>query len=229
IFIDGLDEIDRAGAEDTFTLVSLVKAWGSLSEVKLCVSSRPEQPFESRLQDFSGMRVQDLTERDIRKFTHESITDNFSPSRTTSVHERDLSGLVDHIVDKANGVFLWVRLVVSSIRKGLIESDDWNTLTTLIDELPESLSELYEIMWIRANGEHKIYRAQAAACLGLLLYESDISCMDLVLACKPSSQRSLFGGGKVLTEGDICRHFRSSCLNLLSRCGGLVESQDYPD
>jgi hypothetical protein len=234
IFIDGLDEIDRAGADEAVGLMSLINTWAALNDIKLCISSRPEQPFEGKFRAYPRLRVQDLTEHDIQKYTHESINgilqqDNEAPSQlsslpsTTSDLEHNSSRLVDHIVARANGVFLWVCLVVSSIRKGLFESDDWDTLITLINDLPGDLSELYETMWKRANGECKRRRTQAAAYLRLLLFATNATWMDLVMASNQSSLDSFYRGGTSLAEADLYHNFRTSCHPVVARCGGLVE------
>ena len=52
--------------------------------------------------------------------------------------------MVDEIVDKADGVFLWVVLVVRSILLGLANRDEMDDLERRLHELPSKLECLFE-------------------------------------------------------------------------------------
>ncbi|KAF2800147.1 hypothetical protein K505DRAFT_221910, partial [Melanomma pulvis-pyrius CBS 109.77] len=70
---------------------------------------------------------------------------------------------------RTDGVFLWARLVVTSIRNGLIKYDDWEMLLQRVNVLPDKLSELYNDMWKRLNGDTELHRATSALYFKLLL------------------------------------------------------------
>lgn len=104
LFIDGLDEFNG----DPIDAIELVKGMaGANSNVKLCVSSRPWIQFERAfgMQDKWKLYMQDLTREDMVKYATDLLGDRGRQSRS----------LVDMIVEKAEGVFLWVFLVLRNI------------------------------------------------------------------------------------------------------------------
>ena len=115
-FIDGLDEYD--GEPDH--IISVLKSLRDWSDVKLCVSSRPYNEFRDafgRPSD-SQMALEDLTREDIKSYVQSTLEEN---PRFKVLKARDdrTQDLVQVIVEKAQGVFLWVILVVKSLLQGL--------------------------------------------------------------------------------------------------------------
>lgn len=49
-------------------------------------------------------------------------------------------------MEKANGIFLWVKLVVSSLVRGLQNRDEISDLRVRVNNLPDGLSSLYTVM-----------------------------------------------------------------------------------
>ena len=66
--------------------------------------------------------------------------------------------LVDELVSRASGVFLWVYVVVQSLLDGLESRDKIANLVIRIRELPTGLNELFSLMLGRISLKH---RAQA--------------------------------------------------------------------
>ncbi|TPX17911.1 uncharacterized protein E0L32_003012 [Thyridium curvatum] len=198
IFIDGLDEIKRKSPDEAPGLLRTIDILRTLSNVKFCVSSRPEAFFERRLQGHPLLRLQDLNEEDIRHYVESALEDlshqfdwlatkqnytessskkdDFSAdelSEATSVedelHYSTKTRIINLIVFKAQGVFLWVALVVRSVISGLNNRDDWGNLYGRIRELDDDLAMLYNSMWKRLNEDTKVYREQAAFYLQVVL------------------------------------------------------------
>ena len=72
------------------------------------------------------------------------------------------------IIRKAEGVFLWVRIVVRSLLTGLQNGDELSDIQHRVDELPEGLEHLYMHMFARRepkyrNRSSRILRVVAAA------------------------------------------------------------------
>ncbi|KAJ0323942.1 hypothetical protein COL5a_008058 [Colletotrichum fioriniae] len=63
IFIDGLDEFDG----DHEKMIKMIRSWAESvpEDIKLCVSSREWEVFRQRLINLPGIRLQDVTSRDI--------------------------------------------------------------------------------------------------------------------------------------------------------------------
>jgi hypothetical protein len=70
--------------------------------------------------------------------------------------------LVSSIVEKANGVFFWVFLVVRSVREGLHEGDSVAIMRERVDELPSDLEAYFTLMLKRIP---KVYRKRTYRAL----------------------------------------------------------------
>jgi 23S rRNA C2498 (ribose-2'-O)-methylase RlmM len=76
--------------------------------------------------------------------------------------------LIEEIATAANGVFLWVKLVVSSLLKGLGNHDQVSDLQARLRILPKKLEELYVHMVLRVDESYqkeasRLYELVAAA------------------------------------------------------------------
>jgi hypothetical protein len=151
IFLDGLDEIDHEDGDGLYDLLQQIHRLHVLPNIKLCVSSRPEALITEELERFPGFRLQDLNEHDITIYAWDTLTPVWQEASSLYQKEDGLTSLVSLILHKVDGVFLWVRLVVSSIRNGLIKYDDWDMLLRRVDILPRKLSDLYNDMWQHLN------------------------------------------------------------------------------
>ena len=105
-FIDGLDEYDGDSA-DIVGVIDSLRAW---PEIKLCISSRPWNEFTdafSRPSD-PDLALELLTKSDVIRYVVDTLTSNPHFEKL----DREQLDLVSEIVKKAQGVFLWVVLVV---------------------------------------------------------------------------------------------------------------------
>ena len=143
LFIDGLDEFD--GNHDV--LIRLLKDTLAINHnVKLCVSSRPWDIFADAFHHSASLRLQDLTYEDMKSHTSSKL---HADPRFVLLQEREseyAQNLVENIVSKASGVFLWVRLVVSSLLAGVGHGDRIVDLQNRLDLLPPELEQLYDKM-----------------------------------------------------------------------------------
>lgn len=116
LFIDGLDEFE--GDEvDHWSIARDLQSWKNSGSIKLCVSSRPHVDF---LHSFAAdmniqIQIHQLTQRDIRKFSIAMFEMDPNFDRVKHAYRY----LVDEIERLSEGVFLWVRLVVRSLLKGI--------------------------------------------------------------------------------------------------------------
>jgi hypothetical protein len=75
-----------------------------------------------------------------------------NPQRVPDFHK--------NIIWKAEGVFLWVRLVVKSLIDGLRNGDELSVLQQRVDELPADLEKLYRHILQRIPGRYQIGSAR---------------------------------------------------------------------
>lgn len=170
IFIDGLDEYDG----DLSDILPLIRDLASSESIKVCVASRPWTIIEKFWGQNEGKRIvlQDLNRSDIWQFTHEQLSEEI-PSRLEIVTETDYSNLVQEIVERSSGVFLWVFLVVRSLIRGMTNYDTIEELWARLLELPTELEEFFKRILDRGD---KVYRRQTAR-----LYNIQLNAMDSTL------------------------------------------------
>ncbi|KAJ4312865.1 hypothetical protein N0V84_009719 [Fusarium piperis] len=148
-FIDGLDEFTAGGHRYTGTFEELLdplRALASSDSIKICVSSRPWDAFEKEFSKSKWkIQLEDLTREDIRRYVKEELG---ADSRFQALSRTDgrCGQIPDIIVKRAQGVFLWVYLVVNSLKQGLFNDDDYSDLQQRLDELPDDLQRYFEHM-----------------------------------------------------------------------------------
>ncbi|KAK4459685.1 hypothetical protein QBC42DRAFT_273894 [Cladorrhinum samala] len=139
-FIDGLDEFDG----DHANLIGLLKGMIDRSSIKLCVASRPWVVFEESLKNEPSLRLEDLTFNDIKHYATCRLQNNADFALHQRQNPEFINSLVGNVVHKASGVFLWVKLVVSSLLDGLKCGDRVSDLQKRLDSLPRDLEDLFE-------------------------------------------------------------------------------------
>ncbi|KAK4219487.1 hypothetical protein QBC37DRAFT_136616 [Rhypophila decipiens] len=171
-FIDGLDEISETDGQPK--LIELIREMRAGSNMKMCVSSRPEPILKKHLGVFPMIRMQDLTEADIFKFTS-SLLRRRLLDNSIDLNTSEYQTLVDDVCWKAEGVFLWVVLAVRNLLVGIEKGDEMEQLQRRLDLMPSELKDLYRAMWIRLGAEKQIYQEDAASYFNLILLINDTS------------------------------------------------------
>ena len=188
-FVDGLDEYDGNHLELVRTLQHLVKN----PDVKLAVSSRPWNAFRKAFEhDVPSLRLEDLTSEDVHHYVSGSIREAYcsiSSKEITAVEggqespgentlRDDALALVEDIVARAEGVFLWVHLVVKSVVSGIAEGDDIEFLRHRVQSFPSDLDDFFRSMLIRVDA---VYKAQTSQALYLAYLGVSKSWLDFWL------------------------------------------------
>lgn len=120
LFLDALDEYEGQPEMVVNFLNSLVSAPSqTMTQVNICFSSRPWNAFVEEFDVCPGFSIHERTRRDIWEFTEGKMMDHKGMNRLLrSSRESEkiaVEGLISTIVEKARGVFLWVRLVVEEV------------------------------------------------------------------------------------------------------------------
>lgn len=139
IFVDGLDEYHG----DHLEIAELFKVVIDSKHVKVCVSSRPLLVFDRAFGKFPGLSLQNLTFEDIGIYVRNRLSHNERMRELQDEEPELASQLVSEILNKAAGVFLWVKLVVHSLLEGLSNFDRGIDLKRRLQELPNDLEDLY--------------------------------------------------------------------------------------
>ena len=129
VILDGLDEY----AGELSTLTRFCHKIGDLHNVKLCVSSRSQQPFQRAFSTCDQLRLQDLNFNDIHSYV-------------TSKLEQypDLHQVCNDIIRDAQGIFVWAKLVTNTVVNAQLDGDDVKTITARVRECPQELHDLYK-------------------------------------------------------------------------------------
>lgn len=183
-FIDGLDEY--TGGEEKYNgsyteLISVLKMLSESPNIKLCVSSRPWTPFEVAFGEVDAqLRLESLTKGDIERYVRSRFASSskFQVLRSHNEPDNLPESIINDIVTRASGVFLWVSLVVDSLLNGLLWADNLRDLQARLDDLPDDLDEFYKrildmIEPIYLNESIKIFQTSMDAdqALPALAYE----------------------------------------------------------
>jgi hypothetical protein len=137
-FIDGLDEYEGTYQDDYRAMVELLCSWTEFApaDVKICVSSREYNVFMNAFSPNRRLRLQDLTQKDMTIYVQDKL--GHIPD------EVDITSLVASITEKAEGIFLWVAVVVKRMRELIENGSKLTTLQQELDLLPQELDDLFE-------------------------------------------------------------------------------------
>ncbi|KAF2138216.1 uncharacterized protein K452DRAFT_290799 [Aplosporella prunicola CBS 121167] len=140
LFIDGLDEYERKPTE----IIAFIKILQSMPNVKICASSRPLKDFESFFEPRVSEKVymQDHNSEDMRAFIEDSLRPDLDHQEVA--RNRDLEKLVQETTKAAQGVFLWVCLVVEFFKEALASGDSVIDLQAMLKEFPTDLDGAFE-------------------------------------------------------------------------------------
>lgn len=242
LFLDGLDEAEIETGLPQNSIIRFVQRVTSFSNVKCCVSSRPERKFEIAFGDGPQLQLEKLNPRDIRKY----FDDNVGPLLINAgchPHGDLLRDLRYEFVHKAGGVFLWACLSLKSLVSGIENEDSWTELCQRLEALPHELEELYEQMWKRQNQGNPSYQEDGGSFLDTCLaysccasrnrphvFESDDqnpALLDLILTLPRN-----YDLRNQILKGNVTRELEQQCekirVRVRTRSAGLLTYYDAP-
>ena len=167
LFVDGLDEF----AGNHKTLVEDICRFGKHYGVKFCVASRPWNVFVDAFRGAPSIRMQDLTKNDIELFIKREFENSpgFQELRPLFVEETD--EILADLKLKAEGVFLWVNLVVRSLVEILRDEPSLALVRQTLADLPTDIELLYNAIWksidsTKAENSSKLFQLAMALDVG---------------------------------------------------------------
>ncbi|KAH6976880.1 hypothetical protein EDB80DRAFT_593930, partial [Ilyonectria destructans] len=218
VFIDGLDEFE--GEHDK--LVGFVKLLHSHPGTKICVSSRPWNVLLDAFSYSPSLQIEDLTAGDIEKFVKSEFQRTPGFRELRDALPSDASQLIDGIISKAQGVFLWVSVVVQTLRDGLTEGDRLADLQAVLDELPSDLSGLYQNIWSRMKPGYLAHSSQL-----FQIHRCSTSSLGAVTMWLADEENSLDENINIIRQQRARHILQVMKRRVNSRTGGLLEVSDY--
>lgn len=235
IFVDGLDEICRE--DGVIILMEFVKELWEYPNVKVCVSSREEPHLKARLDGNPQLRLQDFTSKDMQRFARNQLRKAHAFD-TISIDVQ--INILDELVWKADGVFLWIVLAVRSLFTGFENADSVDELLARLEILPTDLSRLYTDMWSRLNEGNVLYRNAAAQYFNLAVTSREVdvtiqnlyggvgagtwgSLFEIMLATHPAIQAAFLEEQRIVEEEELLQLCIQTRSKILVRCAGILE------
>lgn len=227
-FIDGLDEYQATAQYDYKDVVQLLCRWTDASpqNIKLCVSSREYNVFMDAFSPSQRLRLHELTMHDFTTYVKDRLNGWDDESHQITL-------LTKSIVEKANGIFLWVSLVVSEIREQLVDGAGSDLLFAILHDLPMELGALYRhiLESLSERNRRKVYQTFAILCIetkrerdmdfSLLQYSFfDAYCKDPEFAQHPDFE-TLHSGADIKKREMEARKRLNGC------CRGLVDADEW--
>ncbi|KAI1080389.1 hypothetical protein F5B20DRAFT_540427 [Whalleya microplaca] len=220
-FIDGLDEYEGRHID----IVRQFFDWTSShpEDVKMCVSSREWNEFVVGFAECPKLRIHECTHEDIIRFVTDRIDTHCH--YLTLVSKEDMELLTEEIVRKAEGVFLWVRLVLTAVEDGVLDGDGASDLKSKVNAFPTELGKLYEYLFdsIPVTNRRKAFEALRITHhisldrgLPLLRYWS----LNDVMADPDFAMKMPMLDSK---EGYTAQLLRTTRRQIYGRCKGFLE------
>ncbi|MCJ1247070.1 hypothetical protein MMC30_004281 [Trapelia coarctata] len=216
LFIDGLDEYgsgDVVANDGILEIISELTAHAN-GRLKCCLSSRPLCSFEVALKTYPKLMLHKLTRPDMTRYVTGSLRD---------VSDTSLF-LIEDVVDRANGVFLWAVFAVRSLKTAHINGDTEAQVQQRLNELPSELDDLYSHMLLKID---PVYWREAALYFALdnVLFLDCNSVVHYVLASEDTS--NYLGELTLPWTPERVHTLREDCAKMEKwvkvRTGGLLE------
>lgn len=154
LFIDGLDEFKMPPVE----IVEFIQHMMARCPkgLKLCAASRPWPEFHDNFNEGPMLQMHLLTKNDMEVFVHETLSINKGFAERKQLDSEASSQLLKDIVGKANGVFLWVSLVVRHLSSLFSDVQSISQARKALEALPTDVSSLYDAIWTAIGPENLI-------------------------------------------------------------------------
>ncbi|EAQ90378.1 hypothetical protein CHGG_02313 [Chaetomium globosum CBS 148.51] len=252
LFLDGLDEV--LPADSTLALLDVVDALRQSQrlqgKIKMCLGARREPLIQQKLWACPHLRLEHLNYTDLRRYAEDTLSipaqyqicvppnwklstydanghwANFSFERPPTPPDLRY-WLITELVNKAEGVFLWLCLTTKMVMQALWQGQMFTDLQDRIDSLPSELGKLYADMWARANGdsEHPEHQKRAALYFQLAIKKhfTDRLTPTIATTTDMASQilgRSSYEAGFVTSLVELCK---AKMRDVEIRCAGLLQ------
>ncbi|KAF1973951.1 hypothetical protein BU23DRAFT_505699 [Bimuria novae-zelandiae CBS 107.79] len=198
LMIDGLDELDD---DPTNALTVLISA-SNRENVKVCISSRPSVIYQATFKDWPSLQLDKWTKPGILQyvlyaFDQNDTMFNIPAEQSDGTEERYV---VNTLVDKASGVFLWASLATEFLIQSVKDTDDVATIKRRVNALPSELEALLIYMFDNMEAQQI---TQAARLFRLVDAHRYPSLLPLCSAIDPDTRSSIEAETRPLTTGEI--------------------------
>ncbi|KAL7812110.1 hypothetical protein V8C44DRAFT_364804 [Trichoderma aethiopicum] len=206
LIIDAVDESDEEDRRNVIKLLFDIAGKTALGIVKIFVASRPVEQLDVRRQNIDSIiQLQAETLPDISRFAR-SILAGLNVSLL-------LDKATEYIINNANGVFLWVRLVGCELEASLEDCEAEDVIFQRLKRLPTELDDFYQLMLERLD--NKTYTADSITMFQSILWAARPVTADELLQAVAISN---IPNKELLTDESLKK--RIPPRGRITRCGG---------
>lgn len=143
LMIDGLDEFDEAPAE----ICAMLQRIGSHESIKVCAASRPWPQFTDTFANSPQMQMHDVTRPAMSTFVDGHFRGELAFQHLNQVYSNGGDRLLSELVEKSQGVFLWLSLVTRMLLGAMVDGESLVELQRVLSSLPSEIKTLYDAMF----------------------------------------------------------------------------------
>lgn len=177
---------------------------------------------------------------DMKKYVHDKLEKSLRMQELSRSEPEETEKLIEEIASAANGVFLWVRLVVMSLLRGLGNHDDISLLQKRLKVLPKELDSLFDQMIFKVDEVYRqetaqifqlvgsTYRPQTQETLHGAQATAQLSILLLSFAMERDAALALQAEPSSFDKEKVASRCKSMEIHLRTRSGGLLEVQYGP-
>lgn len=196
------------------------------TKIKVCCSSRPMNIINDYFQDAPGFKIHEHTRDDIQKYVSSRLWSNIQLRRLNEQvvlsEEPIIHALRAQICRRAEGVFVWVRIVLDELLKACTDGTMPHELVHVLSSFPDDLDASYQRLIDRIEPR---YLFESYVMIEILLRSREALVLrDFGLAVLCSSCRTPSMVAERLGSDTHSEEFLlSTRRRIQSRCGGLLE------
>ena len=185
-FIDALDE-HEGNHRDLIRVIqnSFIPRGASIVNVKFCLASRPDPAFTNAFASCPVLLVHEYTKDDVQWYARQQIASSIL-YRDIDQDMSVLHQLTAEITQRANGVFIWVRVVVEELIERFIDGSTISQLRDILSAMPEELKDLYQRALSKVKPEYAL--------------ESYVMAQIVLFAKNPQTLESLFAATDIALQ-----------------------------
>jgi len=215
LVLDGLDECENDDLNSK--IIPKLRKLCSLTHVNLVLFGR--ETVKADLEDLEGLRhlhIGSLNFQDIRRLLHEGLSSLIQKRRLP--RDLDLEGSACRLARRADGMFLWARLMISFLDCRALGVSERVTAISEVDS-PEGLEEMYErIFTIIARGGTPVLQLASRVFLWLSNGIRGLSAKELEEAVVPDRSNN---------SVNLPSNMGAFSDTIIWSCGGFVEQTCY--
>lgn len=230
-FVDGLDELEQTESATHYTLTRKIWEWTSKSKgnIKFCVASREMPVFERAFPENQRITIQTFTAGDIENLVRQRLGENAIFQDLKKSHESKCEKLMKRIIMEAEGVFLWVVLLLSQLEESLADGDSIVMLERILQNAPRELDAFFLSI---LDSIPERYRESAYTTMAVAMRQTGILLSNQTMEPKYRNMDSWVEFGNIVSLVGCSFIFEASDRGDLSdlptdfpQCGGLAEME----